>query len=363
MKFKISKDKLLDGLQLVQGVCNTRTTLPILGNVLIKSNGSGIHLTTTDLDVGLRCTVEAEIQKGGAATLPARRLAAIVRELPPGDVLFEVDERNAASITSGQVYFKILGLPESEFPPLPLFEEAKTYTLKQSMLKDALNKVSFAVSVDETRYVLNGALFSFKDDKLTIVATDGRRLALFESPMMVAADIETTVVIPSKAINQLERVLTAEGDVEMKLNGSQVSFALNDKLLVSKIIKGNYPRYQMVIPTESKERIELDRKEFLAAVHRVALLASDKANAVVLAFSKNSIEIRANSPEIGEAKEVLAVKFSGKEFSIKFNPNYLMDPFDYLEDETLFLELTDDAAPGVVKSGTDYLYVLMPMRA
>ena len=176
MKFSVSKDKLLEGLSTVQNVVSTRTTLPILSNVLLQASDGEIRLTTTDLDVGIRGSVEAQVERTGATTLPARRLLSIVRELPSSEIYFDVDAKNLASIRSGSSYFKILGLPEEEFPSLARFEEAKIFTIAQKDLKDGLKKTSYAISADETRYVLNGILFSFKDNKLTLVATDGRRL-------------------------------------------------------------------------------------------------------------------------------------------------------------------------------------------
>ena len=177
MKFSVSKDKLLEGLSTVQNVANTRIALPILSNVLLQASDGEIRLTTTDLDVGVRRSVEAQVERTGATTLPARRLFSIVRELPASEIYFDVDTKNAALIRSGSSYFKILGLPEEEFPPLARFEDAKIFTIAQKVLKDGLKKTSYAISTDETRYVLNGILFSFKDNKLTLVATDGRRLA------------------------------------------------------------------------------------------------------------------------------------------------------------------------------------------
>ena len=173
MKFNVTKDKLLEGLQQVQNVVSTRTTLPILSNVLLQADKDEIHFTTTDLDVGVRGSCEARVDKAGATTLPARRLFNIVRELPSSEIQVDVDGKNAASIRSGQSFFKILGLPEDEFPPLPKFEDAKVVTIRQKDLRDGLRKTSYAISTDETRYVLNGVLFSFKDNKLTLVATDG----------------------------------------------------------------------------------------------------------------------------------------------------------------------------------------------
>src|SRR6267154_224383 len=232
MKFSVAKEKLLEGLQQVQNVVSTRTTLPILSNVLLQAGEDEIHLTTTDLDVGVRGSCEAHVDKAGATTLPARRLFNIVRELPSSEIQVDVDGKNAASIRSGQSFFKILGLPEDEFPPLPKFEDAKVVTIRQKDLRDGLRKTSYAISTDETRYVLNGVLFSFKD----------------------------------------------------------------------------------------------------------------------------------NTPEVGEAKESIAVAYKGREFSIAFNPEFLMAPLRALTEDEVFLDLIDEMSPGVVKIQTPFLYVIMPMR-
>jgi DNA polymerase-3 subunit beta len=362
MKFHLSKEKLLEGLQQVQSVVSTRTTLPILSNVLLQTNGKGINMTTTDLDVGVRCNVEAEIEEAGSTTLPAKRLFTIIRELPSNEVRFEADSKNVSCIQSGQSYFKILGLPEEEFPPLPKFEGAKIFNLRQGELKDALKKTSYAISTDETRYVLNGILCSFKDNKLTLVATDGRRLAMVDLELEVPQANEGSVIVPAKAINELSRLLRDEGEIQISLGENQVAFELNGTLLVSKLIEGNYPNYRQVIPGEAKERIPLERETFLNAVRRVSLLTSEKSNSVKLIFTKNNIDIAANSPEIGEAKESLPVKYTGKEFTIAFNPEFLMAPLRNLNNDEVFLELIDEMSPGVIKINTSFLYVLMPMR-
>ncbi|MBV9128696.1 MAG: DNA polymerase III subunit beta [Verrucomicrobia bacterium] len=362
MKFILSKEKLLEGLQQVQSVVSTRTTLPILSNVLLQARDGHVTLTTTDLDVGVRGTIEAQIEEEGATTLPARRLFSIIRELPSGEIKFESDGKNVASITSGHSFFKVLGLPEDEFPPLPKFENAKTYALQQSALKDALKKTSFAISTDETRYVLNGVLCSLRDNKLVLVATDGRRLAMVDLDLPMDAEQETSVIVPAKAINELSRLLRDEGEVTMRLGANQVAFELNGTLLISKLIEGNYPNYKQVIPSETKERISLERETFLNAVKRVALLTSEKSNSVKLMFTKDNVDIAANSPEIGEARESVPIKYGGREFSIAFNPEFLMAPLRALSNDEVFLELIDEMSPGVVKVNAPFLYVLMPMR-
>src|SRR5471032_485701 len=285
MKFSATKEKLLEGLQQVQNVVSTRTTLPILSNVLLQASNGSVHLTTTDLDVGVRGSFEANVEKEGATTLPARRLFTIIRELPSSEVQVEVDGKNAASIRSGQSFFKILGLPEEEFPPLPKFENAKVFTIRQKDLRDGLKKTSYAISTDETRYVLHGILLSFKDNKLTLVATDGRRLALVDIELEFPRSQEVDIIVPSKAVTELGRLLGEDGDVKLTVGENQIAFEVNGTLLVSKLIEGNYPNYRQVIPAETRERITIERELLLNAVRRVALLSSEKSNSVKLIFT------------------------------------------------------------------------------
>ena len=362
MKFSVAKEKLLEGLQQVQNVVSTRTTLPILSNVLLQAQGDEIHLTTTDLDVGVRGSCEANVEKEGATTLPARRLFNIVRELPSSEIQIDVNGKNAASIRSGQSFFKILGLPEEEFPPLPKFEDAKVVTIRQKDLRDGLRKTSYAISTDETRYVLNGVLFSFKDNKLTLVATDGRRLAMVEIELEFPRSHEADFIVPTKAVTELQRLLADDGEIKVSMGSGQIAFDLNKTLLVSKLIEGNYPNYRQVIPSEAKERIKLERETFLISLRRVSLLASDKSHSVKLSFGKNNIDITATTPEVGEAKESLAVAYKGRDFSIAFNPEFLMAPLRALTEDEVFLDLIDEMSPGVLKIQTPFLYVLMPMR-
>jgi DNA polymerase III subunit beta len=362
MEFSTTKEKLLEGLQQVQNVVSTRTTLPILSNVLLQAKEGAVHLTTTDLDVGVRGSFEANVDKVGATTLPARRLFTIIRELPSSEIAIEVDGKNAASIRSGQSFFKILGLPEEEFPPLPKFENAKVVTMRQKDLHDGLRKTAYAISTDETRYVLNGVLFSFKENKLTLVATDGRRLAMLDIELEFPRSHEAEIIVPTKAVTELQRLLKDDGEVKISVGSGQIAFDLNNTLLVSKLIEGNYPNYKQVIPSEAKERVTLERETFLNSLRRVSLLASDKSNSIKLNFSKNNIEITANTPEVGEARESLPVAYKGRDFAIAFNPEFLMAPLRNLTEDEVFFDLIDEMSPGVLKIQTPFLYVLMPMR-
>lgn len=362
MKFQIERDAFLEGLQQVQHVVSTRTTLPILSNVLIEAEEGQLRLTTTDLDVGVSGLCKADIEKGGSTTLPARRLVNIIRELPSSDVSVEIDDDNVASIRSGPSFFKILGLSRDEFPPLPSFDDAKEFVIDQKVLRDALRKTSYAISTDETRYVLNGILCSFKSNALTMVATDGRRLAMVEQEIDFPEGNETEVIIPTKAVQELLRLLEDKGDVKVKLTDSQVVFELGNNILVSKLIEGNYPNYRQVIPSETKERVILEREVLLESVRRVALLTSEKSNSVRLKFEDDQLAIMANSPDIGEATESLHIKYSGPTITVAFNPEFLMAPLRNLDKDEIYIDLIDDMSPGVIKIDEPFIYVLMPMR-
>jgi DNA polymerase-3 subunit beta len=362
MKFRISRDSFLDSLQQVQHVVSTRTTLPILSNVLIEASDGILKLTTTDLDVGVSGTVEADIQKGGSTTLPVKRLVSIIRELPASEVEISVDGKDVASITCGPSFFKIIGLPYGEFPPLPDFKEAKDYKIPQELLRESLKKTAYAISSDETRYVLNGIYTSFREGKMNFVATDGRRLAMVENDLEFPASHETDFIIPTKAVQELQRLLDGEGDAIVHLTDSQISFEVGSSLIVSKLIEGNYPNYRQVIPGEKRERIPMGREALLETVRRVSLLSSEKSNSVKLVLTEGNLDITANSPDIGEAKESMPVNYSGADMAIAFNPDFLMAPLRNLVDEEIQLDLIDEMSPGVIRATGSFLYVLMPMR-
>lgn len=367
MNLTIAKEQLLNGLQAVQNVVSTRTTLPILSNVLMRAEGERLEFTATDLDVTICCGVEAKVGKGGASTVPVKKLFGIARELNGGEIELEVDDKNLCSLRCGPSFYKIHGLGADEFPPQPKFKDDKKVSISQSTLKSMMRKTSFAISTDEARYVLNGIFLSLKDHKLTMVATDGRRLALVDEELDVPEQSQGEFIVPAKAVNELNRLLQEKGEVEIKYSENQAAFTLQDEkgssiLIITKLIEGNYPNYRQVIPAETKERVALPREEFLHALRRAEIMTSDKANSVKLAFGKNNLAITANAPEVGEAKESIAVNYKGKEIAIAFNPKYLIDPLNALPNDEVFIELIDELSPGVLKINGPFLYVVMPMR-
>lgn len=362
MKFVVSKDALLDGVQKIQNVVSPRATLPVLANALVEAGPDGIRLSTTDLEIGVKCQVSAEVEREGATTVPARRLAAIVQKLPSSQIVVECDSKNITTLTCGSSFFKIYGLPREEFPAFPSMQNATSYTLKQSTLRDGLRKTSYAISNDETRYVLNGIYFSFADNKLTMVATDGRRLALFDTDLEFPKSQERDFIVPTKAVNELARLLGEDGEAQIFATENMVFFRLPSSEMHSKLVEGSYPNYRQVIPGEAKERVKIEREALLNTVSRVSLLSSEKAKSVKLTFTKNNLDISANTPEVGEARESLPVAYKGRDMAIAFNPEYLMDPLRNLTDEEIYLDLIEEMSPGVIKINSPFLYVLMPMR-
>ena len=369
MNLTISKEQIINGLQAVQNVVSTRTTLPILSNVLLRAEGERLELTATDLDVTVSCGVEAKVSKPGASTIPVKRLFGIVRELNNSEIDLQVDDKNVCSIRSGPSFYKIHGLAADEFPPIQKLSKDKKVSVSQETFRAMMKKTSFAISTDESRYVLNGIFISLKDHKMTMVATDGRRLALVDEELDIPEKGAGEFIVPAKAVNELNRLLQEKGDVLIDYSENQASFTLKDDskpagtvLIVTKLIEGNYPNYRQVIPPETKERVSLVREEFLHALRRAEIMTSEKSNSVKLAFGKNRLEITANSPEVGEAKETLAVNYKGAEMAIAFNPKYMIDPLNALANDEVFLELIDELSPGVLKINGPFLYVVMPMR-
>jgi len=267
-----------------------------------------------------------------------------------------------ASITSGQSFFKIVGLSEDEFPPLPKFDGGFSYSLDQGVFKEMLQKTVYAASTDETRYILNGNLLSFKGDKLTVVATDGRRLALVEHELEFPKEAESDMIVPTKAVNELLHALHDDGPMKIQTTKNQVAFQFGDVLLISKLIEGTYPNFKQVVPSQCEQRVTIEREMLLTAIRRVALLASEKSNSIKMTFAKNKVLVSAVTPDVGEAHESLAVKYAGKEITVAFNPDFVMDPLKNLTCDEVYFEMTDELSPGVIKCDVPFIYVLMPMR-
>ena len=373
MKFKINQDHFSNGLQQVLNVVASRSTMPILSNVLIEAEEGHISLTTTNLDLGIRCRIKAEVSDTGSITLPVRKLATIVKELPVNEVFLETSKKNQVKITSGGSLFKIMGISSEEFPPLPTFENRKVFDLSQEEIVNMLKSVSYAQSTDENRYILNGVYFKFADEKLTLVATDGRRLGLTVLDLEVSEENTGSLILPAKTVAELERLMGKGEKVSIAFNDRQAAFEIGldeagdsglvDHLyLVSKIVEGNYPNYRQVIPKETEHRVKIERELMLECVHRAALVTSDKSNSVKIKISKNLLEISGQSSEYGESHESMAIAYDGPEVQVAFNPQFLMEPLKALNKDEVFFEFKDELSPGLFKTLDNFICVIMPLR-
>jgi DNA polymerase-3 subunit beta len=372
MKFKTNRDHFANGLAQVLNVVGSKATMPILSNVLIEAEKDRLSLTTTNLDLGIRCRIKAEVKETGSVTLPVKRLASIVRELPNVDVAVDASPNHQVKLSSGGSTFRIMGIGRDEFPPLPEFGDEKAYTLEQSELSGMLKSVAYAQSTDETRYILNGVYFNFRDGKLSLVATDGRRLAVVSKEMEVPAASAGAIILPAKTVAELTRLLDKGEKVKINFNDRRCAFQIaSDKdtsglvdntYLYSKVVEGSYPNYQQVIPKETHQRIKLERELFLQCVHRAALVCSEKANSVKIKLSSNLLEITAQSPDFGEAHESMAIGYSGPELQVAFNPAFLLDPLRALSKDEVFFEVKDEVSPGVFKTLESFICVIMPVR-
>ncbi len=374
MKFKIKRDHFANGLKQVLNVVGTRATMPILSNVLIQAEGDHLSLTTTNLDMGIRCRIQADVEQAGGITLPVRKLATIVGSLPNSEVEVDASSGNQAKITSGGSLFRMMGISEDEFPPLPSFEDQHVFNFEQSDLQRMLKSVSYAQSTDENRYILNGVYFTFEDEKFTLVATDGRRLALISKETEVAEENAGSLILPAKTVAELERLLGQGSNVKITFNDRQVAFEINisdnaaegglidSTYLVSKIVEGNYPNYKQVIPKETENRIKIERELLAECVQRAAFMTSDKNHSVKLKLSGNLLEISGSSPEYGESHESMAIAYEGDEVQVAFNPSFLMDPLKALAQDEIYFEFKDELSPGVFKTLDSFLCVIMPLR-
>lgn len=372
MKFTINRDYFSKGLQQVLNVVGTRATMPILSNVLIEAEEGYISLTTTNLDMGIQCRIEAEVESAGGLTLPVRKLATIIRELPNIEVeVKSIDHQ--AQISSGGSLFLINGIGPEEFPSLPTFSDDRQFTLSQETLATMLRSVAYGQSTDESRYILNGVFFNFSDDKLTLVATDGRRLALISKELEIDESSAGSLILPAKSVAELLRLLGQADEIKIWFSDRQAAFqigtedgkeGLKDHIyLVSKIVEGNYPNYQQVIPKETRHRTKIGREDLLHCIHRAALVTNEKNNSVTLKIHNDKLEIKASSPELGESHESLGgIPYEGPEVKIAFNPQFLMDPLRNLTKDEVFFEFKDELSPGVFRTLENFLCVVMPIR-
>ncbi len=363
MEVVIDRDAFLKGLQMVQNIVEPRQTLPILANVLLEAAGDTVRLTATDLEVGARVSVPAKVAAGGTITLSARKLAEIVKELPAAAVALKVTENVTVSLRCGGATYRMVGLAPDDFPPVVPASPQSWVSIEAKILREMLTQTSFAVSHDETRYALNGVLFVFQGKDMRMVATDGHRLAL-STRSLGQGIASATGIVPRKAVSEIMRVIGAGEEVQIAITDNQFVLQMPNFVMTARLIEGQFPNYEAVIPKGHPARLTTARGGLSSALRRVAVMAEERNKPVKLALSPASLKVSASSQELGEAEEILDVEYAGEEMVIGFNSRYLLEAMAALEKDQVVLEIKDAQSPGVIKSveGESYCCVIMPMR-
>ncbi len=370
MEFTAAKSALLKELNLTQGVVEKKTTIPILSNLLLEVSDSTLRISATDLELGVRCGCSAKVKKEGSGTVPAKRLLEIVRSLPEAEVKFKVLENHWVQLNCERSSFKLVGMARDNFPSLPEVPKA-IVTIPCGVFTTMIQKTIFAISSEESRYTLNGALLLLKPESVTMVATDGHRLAVIERQMQVAGlKNGLRFLIPKKAMGELLRLL-AEGEddaaVEFSKDETHLFFSAGDRVLISRMLTGQFPNYEAVLPRETPRTVELNKDDITSAIRRVALLADERSHALRMRLDKDQLEVFSSSGEFGEAREVLDAPYQNEALEIGFNYQYLLDFFNAVTNGgKVRLEFKDDQSAGQFRPSDEgqyqYRYVVMPMR-
>jgi DNA polymerase III subunit beta len=385
MELVVRKSDLLRELQLFQGIVERKNTMPVLANVLLRAEDGAAELVATDLDVGLRCRCAVQnVGKPGMLTLPAKKLFEIVKALPETDIRIEQD-RTLVRVAAERFESKLSTLPAEDFPQLP---EGGTplATLRGEAIKQMIAKTMFAITGEDTRYYLNGALFVLRPESMSLVATDGHRLALITIEGETGVAAEEKILLPKKALNELSRLLAAGTGREEKVEGgdeeatptgrgvpltferaeNHLFFTLGDRRLFCRMIDAQFPAYDRVIPKNNDKSVEFERDRLMAAIRRVALLSNERSRAVRFTMAPGRVDVTSNSPDLGEAREELLVSYDGPEVQICFNAQYVSDFLTAVETDQVSLSFRDEMSQAVMKpvapDGYDYTYVIMPMR-
>lgn len=374
MKFVIDKAVFLKALQRVQGIVEKRNTMPILSNVALEAKDGGLTLIATDLEVFIKDSVKASVSQEGAVTVSARKLFEIVKELQDEKVDFSANKESKVTIKGGKAKFNIMGLGAADYPAFPSIEITHFKTIDKDILKEMIDKTSFAVSTDETRYNINGFLFETEGPTLRLVTTDGHRLALIEkkdekSFGASGKDGKTAVLLPRKGVMEFRKLLDEAGGE----NAQAISLAMTQKNAVMKngdtvinirLLEGEFPDYKKVIPKDNDRTAVAGKEELLSSLKRVSILSTDKIKGVKFKFAKKKLELSCSSPDVGDATEEIDIEYDGDEIETAFNARYIIDMMESVEDQRIKIELKDHLNPGVLRpeAQSGYTYVIMPMR-
>jgi DNA polymerase-3 subunit beta len=373
MKIRIARDELLTGLSRVQGVVEKRNTMPALSNILLETKQDGVELVATDLEIGIRGHYKAEILEPGSVSVSARKVYEILREMPDSEITLATQDNNWVQLYAGKSQFKIVGLPASDFPALPVIEREGRVAISGSGLSALIRKTLFAVGDNDARYILNGLLITIlsSDKKATmrLVGTDGHRLAIAESDLTHDAvsemPKEIKAIIPRKAAQEMRRLLEEEaGEPLLGFTKNLVTFQKSGLFLTSRVMEGTYPNYQQVIPKDNSKKASVEKAALEGALRRVAVLSRDKTNAVRVTLESGLLTLYTSNPDLGEATEEISAQYRGESLTTGFNARYLLDALSAMDSDTVHLEMKTPLSPCLLKPEGDpgFVCVVMPMK-
>ena len=365
MEFRIQKSEFLKGLRLAQGIADRKSTMPILANVLLRTDGkSKLLLAATDLNVSVSSEISAKVEKEGGLTVSARHLHDVVAALPGEDVSFRRMENNRANVRAGKVEYKLVGMADRDFPKLPDHREVKYSKIEAFVLRDMIDKTLFSVSNDETRFHLSGVLFECDGERARMISTDGHRLTRVERPLSGGPTLPAGVIIPKKGLVEIKRSLDSHAEtVEMGFASNHVFIKANELALALKLVESQFPPYEQVIPKSFTRKLILGRSDFFESIKRAQLLSSE-TRGVRFALEKNHLTISSENPELGDVKEEMDIAYEGEPLTIGFNPKYVLELLSQMVEAEIAIELSGELDPVAIRpvNGADYLGVVMPMR-
>ena len=374
MNFEIHKKEFLKGLNLMQSVAGRKTTLPILSHILIEGENNSIYLTGTDLETGIRQELTATIQQGGKASISAKKLYEIVRELPEEMIHIKKKENHWITLQCGKSIFNLAGLDPDEFPSLPTYQDEYFSKVSTHLMKEMIEKTVFAASNEESRYHLNGVLFSQSQQGtkvvLRMVATDGHRLSLIDRENQAIRGIEKGIIIPKKGVLEIKKIMgdqDREEEIESYFDQTHGFFKMGKSLMVIRLIDGEFPEYDQVIPKGNDKKIVMQKERIYGCLRRVSTMASERVEGIKLSLKRNSIELNSYHQDFGDAKEEVEVSYEGPPIEIGFNARYLMEALNVMDMDEVMMELKDEGSPGILKplSTTEFsnqICIIMPMR-
>lgn len=371
MQFSVAKETFLKALQKVQGIIETRKTMPILSNVLIEASRGKIEITATDLEVGMKSSYSASVTEDGKITVSAKKLYEIIKELPEEDIFFSTRENDWVDLQCGKARFNIVGLSSEEFPSLPETGDTGYLRLNSSTLNNMVEKTIYAICQDETKYNLNGIFFKTVEENekicLKLVATDGHRLSVSQSDFSgdTGKELSNGVIFPKKGIFEIKKLSEdGTGDIQLSFADNNSVIRKDDTILIMRLVDGEFPDYTRVVPVNNDKVATINRSDFLHSLRRMSILSSDKFKGVRLELQSGTMEISANNPELGEAHENMEVSYNGETTAIRFNARYLIDVLSVVEDDEIELHLKDELSPAILKpmNTKDFISVIMPMR-